>query len=54
MAIDEDVDKIRGASDGITYPVLIDADHVVTELYVISNVPTVLMILIVVSVIVKY
>jgi hypothetical protein len=44
VAIDEDVDKIRGACDGITYPVLIDADHVVTELYAISNVPTVLMI----------
>ena len=44
VAVDEDVDKIRPAADGITYPVLIDADHVVTELYAISNVPTVLMI----------
>lgn len=44
MAVDEDVDKIRPAAEGITYPVLIDADHVVTELYAISNVPTVLMI----------
>ena len=35
---------MRGASNGITYPVLIDADHVVTELYAISNVPTVVMI----------
>lgn len=44
MAIDEDVEKIRAAAEGITYPILIDADHVVTELYAISNVPTVLMI----------
>ena len=44
VAIDEDVEKVRGAPAGITYPVLMDADHVVTELYAISNVPTVLMI----------
>ena len=44
VAVDEDFETIRGAADGITYPVLIDADHVVTELYAISNVPTVLMI----------
>ncbi len=30
--------------DGITYPVLLDKDHVVTELYAISNVPTVILI----------
>jgi len=44
VAIDEDVDKIRPAAEGITYPVLIDADHVVTELYAISNVPTVILV----------
>jgi len=44
VAVDEDVDKVRPAADGITFPVLIDADHVVTELYAISNVPTVLLI----------
>lgn len=44
VAIDEDLEKVRGAADGITYPVLMDVDHVVTELYAISNVPTVLMI----------
>lgn len=44
VAIDEAVDKIRAAADGITYPVLIDAEHVVTELYAISNVPTVILI----------
>jgi hypothetical protein len=44
VAIDEAVDKIRPFMDGITYPVLVDADHLLTELYTISNVPTVLMI----------
>jgi len=44
VAIDEDVDKVRAFTDGITYPVLIDADHLLTELYAISNVPTVLLI----------
>lgn len=44
MAIDEAVDKVREFTDGVTYPVLIDADHLLTELYAISNVPTVLMI----------
>ena len=44
IAVDDAVDKIRPAADGITYPVLIDADHVVTELYAISNVPTVILI----------
>ena len=44
MAIDENTDAIRGFADGITFPVLMDADHLVTELYAISNVPTVVMI----------
>lgn len=44
VAIDEDADKVRGFAEGITYPVLLDADHVLTELYAISNVPTVLLI----------
>ena len=44
VAIDGDIDKIRAAADGISYPVLIDADHVVTEMYAISNVPTVILI----------
>lgn len=30
--------------DGITYPVLVDADHLLTELYAISNVPSIIMI----------
>lgn len=44
VAIDENVDNVRAFMDGITYPVLMDVDHLLTELYVISNVPTVLMI----------
>lgn len=44
VAIDEDVPAVRAGCDGITYPVLIDAEHIVAELYAISNVPTVLMI----------
>ena len=44
MAIDENSDAIRGFADGITFPVLMDPDHLLTELYAISNVPTVVMI----------
>ena len=48
VAIDEAVDTIRGYIDDldvdITYPVLIDAEHLLTELYAISNVPTVVLI----------
>ena len=44
VAIDENVDKVREFMSGITYPVLMDADHLLTELYAISNVPTVLLI----------
>jgi hypothetical protein len=48
VAIDEAVDTIRNYidndTDGVSYPVLIDADHVVSELYAISNVPTVILI----------
>ena len=32
---------MRPWADGISFPVLIDADHLLTELYAISNVPTV-------------
>jgi hypothetical protein len=48
VAIDEAVDTIRtyidNDTDGIGYPVLIDSQHLLTELYAISNVPTVVMI----------
>ena len=48
VAIDEAADTIRDFirdhTDGITYPVLMDTDHLLTELYAISNVPTVVLI----------
>ena len=44
VAIDENNEAVRGFMDGITYPVLMDVDHVLTELYAISNVPAVVMI----------
>jgi hypothetical protein len=44
VAIDNNVEAIRGFAENITFPVLIDADHLLTELYAISNVPTVLLI----------
>lgn len=44
VAIDENVEAVRGFMEGITYPVLMDVDHVLTELYAISNVPSVVLI----------
>ena len=44
VAIDENVDKLRELAADIEFPVLVDADHVLTELYAISNVPTVVLI----------
>lgn len=44
MAIDENVEKVREFMDGITYPVLMDSEHLLTELYAISNVPSILLI----------
>jgi len=41
VALDESADDVRDYTDGITYPVLIDRERVLTELYAISNVPTV-------------
>jgi peroxiredoxin len=42
VAIDNSADDVRPFVDGITYPVLVDQNHLLTELYAISNVPTVL------------
>lgn len=42
VALDESADDVRPYADGISYPVLIDRDHLLTELFAISNVPTVL------------
>jgi len=42
VALDESPDDVRPWTEGITLPVLIDPQHVLTELYAISNVPTVI------------
>jgi peroxiredoxin len=42
VAIDNAPEDVRPFVDGITYPVLLDTNHLLTELYSISNVPTVL------------
>ena len=41
VAIDNAAEDVKPWTDGISFPVLYDADHVLTELYAISNVPTV-------------
>ncbi len=41
VAIDENIDEVRSLAENITYPVLMDPDHILTELYAISNVPAV-------------
>ena len=41
VAIDQDADDVRPFVDGLTMPVLYDPHHLLTELYAISNVPTV-------------
>jgi hypothetical protein len=42
VAIDESPDDVRPWTEGITFPVLIDPEHLLSELYAISNVPTVI------------
>jgi len=42
IAIDDSPDDVRPWVGGITFPILIDPDHLLTELYAISNVPTVI------------
>jgi peroxiredoxin len=41
VAIDESPDDVRPWADGVTMPLLIDPQHVLTEVYAISNVPAV-------------
>ena len=41
VAFDQSADDVRPFTDGITMPVLFDPHHLLTELYAISNVPTV-------------
>ncbi len=41
VAIDQHADDVRPFTDGLTMPVLYDPYHLLTELYAISNVPTV-------------
>jgi hypothetical protein len=41
VALDESPDDVREWADGITMPVLIDPQHVLTEVFAISNVPAV-------------
>jgi hypothetical protein len=41
IALDDDPDAVRPHTQGVTMPVLLDREHLVTELLAISNVPTV-------------
>ena len=41
VALDESADAVRPLTENVTLPVLLDRDHVLTELLAISNVPTV-------------
>lgn len=42
IAIDEAASDVQPWVDGVTFPVLLDREHLLTDLYAISNVPTVL------------
>ncbi len=41
IAFDDDPEEVRPFTNGITFPVLLDRHHVVSEAYAMSNVPTV-------------
>ena len=42
VALDENIEAVIPLAEGITYPVLVDTEHQLAELYAITNVPTVL------------
>ena len=42
VAIDENTEAVTELAAGSTYPVLMDKDHLLTELFAISNVPSVI------------
>ena len=42
VAIDENTETVTELAVGSTYPVLMDKDHLLTELFAISNVPSVI------------
>ncbi len=42
IAVDEDADRIRPHTEGVTFPILLDRDHRVCELLAVTNIPTVL------------
>ncbi|MDP6213675.1 MAG: thioredoxin family protein [Acidimicrobiales bacterium] len=42
VAIDENVEVVAPLAQGITYPVLVDTEHRLPELYAVNNVPTVM------------
>ena len=41
VALDDDPEAVRPFAEGLDIPVLVDREHVLSELYAISNVPTV-------------
>ena len=40
-ALDEDAERVRPYTEGISFPVLVDREHTLSETYAITNVPTV-------------
>ena len=42
VALDDSADDVRPFTDDITEPVLLDSQHLLSELYAVSNVPTVI------------
>jgi len=41
VAFDQDPNDVRPFTEGVSLPVLVDSAHLLSELYAISNVPTV-------------